>query len=149
MSVVVQPLPHGAGSIPTLESILHGEIQHDVEEDPMVVWDKGVFLNELQKQGLVLRNIPAGAIDGSLATNAGLSKGTYKGTQLALTEMYRMIEEAYISPSVLNILTLANRDVAMHLSLIQKASSRSFPSKGPSNRSETYINGPQVAILPI
>ena len=88
MSVEVQP-PR------SLDGILHGEIKHDVEKDLMVVWDKGVFLNELQKQHLVLRTNTDGAVDGNLAADTGLKKGTYKGTQLALTEIYSLIEEAY------------------------------------------------------
>lgn len=95
MSVQVQSPPNGVGGMRTLNSILNGEINHDVEEDPMVVWDKGVFLNELRKQGLVLSTNPDGAVDGELAANTGLKKGTYKGTQMALTEMYSLIEEAY------------------------------------------------------
>lgn len=87
MSVEVQPQPNGTGGMPSLEDILRGEINHDVEEDPMVVWDKGVFLNELQKQGLVLTTSSDGAVDGDLAANTGLRKGTYKGTQMALTEL--------------------------------------------------------------
>ncbi|KAK3178121.1 hypothetical protein OEA41_000254 [Lepraria neglecta] len=93
MSVEVQPPPNGVGGMPTLDDILNGEIKHDVED--MVVWDKGVFLNELKRQDLVLSTTPDGAVDGDLAANTGLKKGTYKGTQMALTEMYSLIEEAY------------------------------------------------------
>lgn len=77
-----------------LDGILKSRIKHDVEEDPMVVWDKGVFLNELLKQGIVLSTAKDGTIDGGLATSRGLKTGTYKGTQLALTEIYSMIEDA-------------------------------------------------------
>ena len=108
MSVEVQHPPHSVGGIPTLDDLLNGGIKHDVEEDPMVVWDKGVFLNELQKQGLVLSTGPDGAVDGNLAANTGLRKGTYKGTQMALTELYSLIEEAYSHPLALQILRSAD-----------------------------------------
>ena len=108
MSVETQHPPNRVGGIPTLDDLLNGEINHDVEEDPMVVWDKGVFLNELQKQGLVLSTTSDGAVDGSLTANAGLSKGTYKGTQMALTELYSLIEEAYSHPPALQILSPTN-----------------------------------------
>ncbi|KAK4691392.1 hypothetical protein P7C71_g5600, partial [Lecanoromycetidae sp. Uapishka_2] len=95
MSVEVQSPSNGVVGMTTLDDILNGEINHDVEEDPMIVWDKGVFLNELRKQGLVLSTSPDGAVDGDLAADTGLRKGTYKGTQMALTELYSMIEDAY------------------------------------------------------
>lgn len=94
MSVKVQSPPKDVGGMPTLDKILKGGIKHDVEEDPMIVWDKGVFLNELLKQGLVLKTKGDGAIEDDLVAEKGLKKGTYKGTQMALTEIYSLIEEA-------------------------------------------------------
>ena len=108
MSVDVQRSPGGVGGMRTLDDILNGEIKYDVEKDDMVVWDKGVFLNELQKQGLVLSTSTDGAVNGDLVANRGLRKGTYKGTQMALTEMYSLIEEAYNHPPALQILRSAN-----------------------------------------
>lgn len=95
MSVAVQRPPNGVEGMPRLGDILKGGIKFHVEEDPMIVWDKGVFLNELKKQGLVLSTKPDGAVDGDLAAETRLRKGTYKGTQMALTEIYSLIEEAY------------------------------------------------------
>ena len=92
----------------TLDEILNGEIKYDVEKDDMVVWDKGVFLNELQKQGLVLSTSTDGAVNGDLVADTGLTKGTYKGTQMALTEVYSLIEEAYNHPPALQIFKFAN-----------------------------------------
>lgn len=68
---------------------------HDIEENEMVVWDKGVFLNELLKQGIVINTSDNGFVDGSLAASRGLRQGTYKGTRMALTELYSLVEEAY------------------------------------------------------
>jgi hypothetical protein len=95
MSAKVLSQSLGFGHIPTLDDILRGAINYDVEDDPMVVWDRGVFLNELQKQRLVLSTDKRGAIDGDLAVKRGLQKGTFFGTKLALTEMYSLIEKAY------------------------------------------------------
>ena len=75
----------------------------------MVVWDKGVFLNELQKQGLVLSTSTDGAVNGDLVANKGLRKGTYKGTQMALTEIYSLVEVAYNHPPTLQILDPLNK----------------------------------------
>ena len=105
MSIEVLPPSNGAGAIPKLDDILNGEINHHVEEDPMVVWDKGVFLNELRKQGLVLSTGPEG---GDLAAKKGLEKGTYQGTRMALTELYSLIEQAYSHPPALQILRSAD-----------------------------------------
>lgn len=98
MSVEIQTAPNGVGPLVTLDRILSGKIRHDVEKDPMIVWDKGVFLYELQRQGLVPSNNADGAVDGDRATSSPLRKGTYKGTQLALTELYSLLEEAYGHP---------------------------------------------------
>ncbi|CAG9982205.1 unnamed protein product [Clonostachys byssicola] len=80
-----------------LERILGGEIRHKVEKDPLTVWDKGVFLNELHNQGLVLKTDKSGATSGEFADATELKKGTYHGTKLALTELYSMIEETAVS----------------------------------------------------
>ncbi len=81
-----------------LRDILNGGIKHDVEKHLMTVWDRGVFLNELHKQGIVLRTGIDGAVDGGLAAKKGLTQGTYAGTRMALTEIYSLIEEAYGTP---------------------------------------------------
>ena len=95
MSVEFQRRPNDIGALPKLKDILRGGINHDVEDDPMVVWDKGVFLNELQKQGLVLNTAKSGTVNGGLAARTGLKQGTYHGTRMALTEIYSLIEDAY------------------------------------------------------
>lgn len=86
----------GDHALPKLDDILKSKLTHDVDKDPMVVWDKGVFLNELLKQGIAFKTSAGGGTNGGLATNSQLKKGTYKGTQLALTELYSMIEEACV-----------------------------------------------------
>ncbi|KAL6921066.1 hypothetical protein FSST1_005092 [Fusarium sambucinum] len=70
---------------------------HNIEHDPLQVWDKGVFLNELLKQGIALSTNEYGTLDGDLVADEGLKKGTYKGTRLALTEIYSILEDAAVS----------------------------------------------------
>lgn len=94
MSVVAESLANGFGPLPQLGDILSSDITHDVEEDDMSVWDKGIFLNELLKQGIALKTNGQGAVDGGLTATRGLKQGTYRGTRLALTEIYSLIEEA-------------------------------------------------------
>ena len=94
MSIVAESLTNGFGPLPELGDILGRDITYDVEEDDMTVWDKGIFINELLKQGIVLKTSDSGTVDGSLAATRGLRQGTYKGTRLALTEIYSLIEEA-------------------------------------------------------
>lgn len=94
MSVVTEQRTNGSSHLPSLGDILMRKIKYDVEEDDMIVWDKGVFLNELQKQGIVFTTNNDGTISSGLAAGTGLKKGTYKGTRMALTEIYNLIEEA-------------------------------------------------------
>lgn len=88
-----------SGITDRLHQILTGHNTHDVEKATMEVWDKGVFLNELQRQGLVLATDKDGNLSGNLAATRGLRRGTYKGTRLALTEFYNLIQEAYVDLS--------------------------------------------------
>ncbi|KAI6765924.1 hypothetical protein HG530_006994 [Fusarium avenaceum] len=81
----------------TLDEILNSKVNFKLDDEPLKVWDKGVFLNELLKQGLVLNTDKTGALDGQLVANKGLQKGTYMGTRLALTELYSILEEAAAS----------------------------------------------------
>ncbi|KAF3037682.1 hypothetical protein E8E12_007729 [Didymella heteroderae] len=97
MSIVANSLANGFGPLPRLGDILGKKITHNVEEDPLEVWDKGIFINELMKQGIVFNTGDNGSVDGSLAANRGLRQGTYRGTRLALTEIYSLIEEAAVS----------------------------------------------------
>lgn len=78
----------------TLDEILNSKVNYAVEDDPLEVWDKGVFLNELLRQGIVLNTDKTGALDGKLVARKGLETGTYMGTRLALTELYKILEEA-------------------------------------------------------
>ncbi|KAI3585493.1 lipoxygenase [Fusarium oxysporum f. sp. albedinis] len=81
----------------TLDEILNSKVNYAVEDDPLEVWDKGVFLNELLRQGIVLNTDKTGALDGKLVARKGLETGTYMGTRLALTELYKILEEAAAS----------------------------------------------------
>ncbi|KAH7165022.1 lipoxygenase [Fusarium sp. MPI-SDFR-AT-0072] len=81
----------------TLDEILNSKVNYAVEDDPLEIWDKGVFLNELLRQGIVLNTDKTGALDGKLVARKGLQTGTYMGTRLALTELYKILEEAAAS----------------------------------------------------
>lgn len=85
------------GTIPTLGDILKKKINHDVETDSMEVWDKGVFMNELHRQGIMIPTTDNNATGGALVAKTGIKQGTYKGTQMALTEVYSLIEESAVS----------------------------------------------------
>ncbi|KAI9899266.1 hypothetical protein N3K66_005727 [Trichothecium roseum] len=80
-----------------LDEVLKSKPKSPVEDEPLKVWDKGVFDNELRKQGIVLTTTPRGAIDGGLATDECIEQGTYEGTQMALTEIYSRLEDANIA----------------------------------------------------
>lgn len=83
-----------SGPVPALGDILKSKIKFDVEDKSMDVWDKGVLLNELQRQDLVLKVDDQGAANGGLVSKRKLKKGTFKGTQLAMKEIYKMAGEA-------------------------------------------------------
>lgn len=87
----------GIEPIPNVHDVLKQGINHNIDDDPLSLWDRGVFLNELFKQGIVLGATKDGGIDGGLVAKKGLTTGTYKGTRMALTELYSLIEEAYDS----------------------------------------------------
>ena len=95
MSVEIQYPPNVVRGTPTVHDILNHMPRKDVEDDLMVVWDKGVFLNELTRQGIVFGIGEGGTVSGDLTATAGLQKGTFRGTQMALTEIYSLLEEAY------------------------------------------------------
>lgn len=91
MSAAVQkPLPPRS----QLDKILKGKVRNDVEEKDLQVFDKGVFMNELLRIGIALETTEQGVLKGGLVASEGIKKGTFKGTQLAMTEMYKIIEEA-------------------------------------------------------
>ncbi|KAM0320654.1 hypothetical protein ACHAPQ_009853 [Fusarium lateritium] len=77
----------------TLDEILNSEVNFKLDEEPLKVWDRGVFLDELLRQGLVLNTDKTGALDGQFVADKGLQKGTYMGTRLALTELYSIVAE--------------------------------------------------------
>ena len=101
MSNLVPPTdaPKTLDDVPKLNEILQVEPKSNVEDDPVVALDKGVFFNELLKQGLTLSNEDNDADGIELVAKSGLQTGTYQGTQMALTEMYSLLEEAYDRPS--------------------------------------------------
>jgi hypothetical protein len=89
MTADVQPPPNW-------DKILNGPNNHDISDEQLAQWDRGVFINELHKQGLVFQTAKDGTAENKLDTNKGLAKGTYQGTLKALTGLYGMVEEAYV-----------------------------------------------------
>ena len=83
-----------AAVAPSLDALLRSPTSYKVEDDPMRVWDKGVFLNELLRLGLALSQDSNETVSSSLVKKTPLQKGTYKGTKMALTELYSWLEEA-------------------------------------------------------
>ena len=84
---------------PSLEQLLQG-VPADVNDFTHKHWDKGVFSLEL----LDLAITPSSAVitDGGVSNEhktpiAQIRKGTYGGTQLALTEIYSRIENRYVN----------------------------------------------------
>lgn len=141
MSVAVPSLPTVHDVKNKLRDVLNGGIKHDVEEHLMTVWDRGVFLNELHKQGIVLRTGINGAVDGRLAAKKGLTQGTYAGTRMALTEIYSLIEEAYGTPISDALVLFTNINVALRLTSTHEALTPSFPRREILNRSKMCTNG--------
>ncbi|GJC86499.1 putative linoleate 9S-lipoxygenase 4 [Colletotrichum liriopes] len=97
MSPAILSAASGVDHTSELDRILNAGIKYPVEESTMDVWDKGVFLNELQRQGIVLGTGKDGLVNDNLVARSGLEKGTYKGTQLALTEIYSLVEDSAAS----------------------------------------------------
>ncbi|EEU36715.1 uncharacterized protein NECHADRAFT_51785 [Fusarium vanettenii 77-13-4] len=89
-AAVHKPLPPRS----QLDKILKGKVRNDVEKEDLQVFDKGVFMNELLRIGIALETTKQGVLKGGLVASEGIKKGTFKGTQLAMTEMYKIIEEA-------------------------------------------------------
>ncbi|KAH7367116.1 lipoxygenase [Plectosphaerella cucumerina] len=86
--------PSGLDPGGKLNKVLNAGIKYPVDESRLGIWDKGVFLNELQRQDIVLSTGEDGNAHDSLVAKRGVRKGTYKGTQLAITEMYSIIEDS-------------------------------------------------------
>ncbi|KAH6879478.1 lipoxygenase [Thelonectria olida] len=80
-----------------LKDVLNAGMEFDVADERMEVWDKGVFLNELHRQKIVLSTDGKGDTDGTIAAETRLKQGTYHGTRLALTGIYNLIAEANTS----------------------------------------------------
>lgn len=87
----------------------------------MEVWDKGVFMNELLKQSLVLRTDQDD--NTTLAAKGRLAEGTYQGTQLTLTEIHIMSVEAYLARSFAKP-SVTNQSLALCSTLILEVSTR-------------------------
>lgn len=64
----------------------------------MDVWDKGVFMNELLKQGMIGSQATGNHDNAGLVARKPLTTGTFHGTSLALVQLYSMAEEAYDAP---------------------------------------------------
>ncbi|KAH7018034.1 lipoxygenase 1 [Microdochium trichocladiopsis] len=77
-----------------LDAILRDSNDSRVLQDDLNVFDKGLFLAELKRQGVAFSTDNNGNVDGSLVANRGLRTGTYKGTKLAALELYKLYDDA-------------------------------------------------------
>jgi hypothetical protein len=105
----------GVGSTPPLdpEKQPEGEWPSDVRRVPIPVFDTGVFIAELINEELLpkkLKNAPTADEKAAIQENPEvllelarndpnradqLLEGTYRGTQLAITKIYDLIEKKY------------------------------------------------------
>jgi len=78
-----------------LHLILHPSNTERVKQDELTVFDKGLFLAELRRQGIAFASTAGrpNGLGGSLQAKCGLSTGTYKGTKMAGLELYKLFEE--------------------------------------------------------
>jgi hypothetical protein len=133
-----------------LDSILSSGLEHNIEQDPLEVWDKGVFINELLKQGIALSTNAYGTLDGDLVADEGLKKGTYKGTRLALTEIYSILEDAYATLKSRNLPQPANNIIVLCPILTSAALSPSFLFREISISRSISISGVMgVMVIPL
>lgn len=78
------------------------DVPESITEFPLHHWDKGVFSLELLDQDITPVIVIHGKGGRKLQFSKGqVTRGTYLGTQMAITEMYNRIEAAYV-----NILSL-------------------------------------------
>lgn len=82
---------------PSKEEILR-DVPESITDYPLQHWDKGVFSLELLNQAIDPVPIAHGKGARSVHFPKGqIKRGTYKGTQMAITEMYNRIETAYVN----------------------------------------------------
>lgn len=90
------------------------DVPESITEFPLQHWDKGVFSLELLDQDITPVTVTSGKGGRKLQFPKGqVTRGTYVGTQMAITEMYNRIEAAYV-----NILSLPPCDTLSYSSLI-------------------------------
>lgn len=78
------------------------DVPESITEFPLQHWDKGVFSLELLDQDITPVTVTHDKDGRKLQFPKGqVTRGTYVGTQMAITEMYNRIEAAYV-----NILSL-------------------------------------------
>lgn len=74
------------------------DVPESITEYPFEHWDKGVFSLELLDQAITPVTITHGRGPRRIHFPKGqIKRGTYKGTQMAITEMYNRIETAYVN----------------------------------------------------
>lgn len=82
------------------------DVPESITDFPLQHWDKGVFSLELLDQAITPVTVTYGEGGRKLHFPKGqVTRGTYVGTQMAITEMYNRIEAAYV-----NIHSLPLRD---------------------------------------
>lgn len=73
------------------------DVPENIVEFPLSHWDKGVFSLELLDLDITPVTITHGQGSRKIHFSKGhVKRGTYEGTQLAITEMYNRIETRYV-----------------------------------------------------
>ena len=92
ISTQLQPLTRE--SQPSLQYLLKDTPQK-IQDAQLTAWDAGLFNQELVE----LKIAPIVSDSTEPEENEGsITEGTWAGTQLALTDLYRRIEQALVSP---------------------------------------------------
>lgn len=95
------------------------DVPESITEFPLQHWDKGVFSLELLDQGITPVTVTYGKDGRKLQFPKGqVKRGTYAGTQMAITEIYNRIEAAYVN---IFFLPLRERFVILVVNTIGRA----------------------------
>ncbi|KAK8009549.1 lipoxygenase [Apiospora marii] len=86
-------VPNPSGPV-VVRKRTEGDWPADVEKVPIPAFDTGVFITELTNVNLLPKKLAPLTDDEKIAPTAS-GEGTYRGTQLALTKVYDLIEKKY------------------------------------------------------
>ena len=98
ISTQLQPLTRK--SQPSLQYLLKDTPQ-EIQDAQLTAWDAGVFNQELVELKIapIVSDLTKPDLPTQSEENEGsITEGTWAGTQLALTDLYRRIEQALVSP---------------------------------------------------